>query len=181
MCAVLAKALSYQAVVFNHSRQTPCANSKQRQRQNKKVLTRIEEFPFETSPAKSLCLHWKQSFDVSAATEDPIQVDPAALNIDPHVEHVMNAVELLLPLNGILFKHLAEQDREMRSDNLAERHTATNGKTGSCSIRNKITMGGTGFYEERGYMWTAVVLDQLWYYNTEQFISGRCLGSDGIV
>ena len=45
-------------------------------------------------------------FDVSTASEDALEVDPPALNINPDVEQVVDPVEPVLPGQGIIFKHL---------------------------------------------------------------------------
>ena len=45
-------------------------------------------------------------FDVRAAGEDALQVDPAALHVDPDVKQSHDAVQLVLPAERILLKHL---------------------------------------------------------------------------
>lgn len=44
--------------------------------------------------------------DVGAASEDALKVDPATLDIDPHVKQRHDAVQLVLPAQSILLKHL---------------------------------------------------------------------------
>jgi len=55
-----------------------------------------------------LGLDGQQVFDVCAAGEDALQVDPAALHVDPHVEQSHDAVQLVLPAQGVLLKHLGD-------------------------------------------------------------------------
>jgi hypothetical protein len=43
--------------------------------------------------------------DVGATGEDALEVDPLSLNVDPHVEKHVDAIELLLPRHGVLFEH----------------------------------------------------------------------------
>ena len=45
-------------------------------------------------------------FDVSAATEDSLEVDPATLHIDPDIKEGIDAVQLVLPSLGLLLKLL---------------------------------------------------------------------------
>ena len=45
-------------------------------------------------------------FDVGAATEDALEVDPAALDVDPHVKEGVDAVQLVLPRLRLLLKLL---------------------------------------------------------------------------
>ena len=47
--------------------------------------------------------------DVRAACEDALQVDPAPLHVDPHVEEGHDAVQLVFPAQGVLLKHLADE------------------------------------------------------------------------
>ena len=47
--------------------------------------------------------------DVGTSCEDALQVDPAALHIDPHVKQVVDAVQTVLPRKGILLEFLQEQ------------------------------------------------------------------------
>lgn len=51
-------------------------------------------------------LNGQQCLDVCAAREDALQVDPAPLDVDPHVKQRVDAIQLLLPRYGLLFKHL---------------------------------------------------------------------------
>lgn len=57
-------------------------------------------------PLEALSLNWQQGLDICTTTEDAIQVHPSTLNVNPHIKHIMDAVQLLFPLKGILFKHL---------------------------------------------------------------------------
>ena len=57
-------------------------------------------------PLEALSLNWQQGLDICTATEDAIQVHPSTLHINPHIKHIVDAVQLLFPLKGILFKHL---------------------------------------------------------------------------
>ena len=63
--------------------------------------------PLEALPLEPLGLHWQQVLDVRAACEDALQVDPAPLHVDPHVEEGHDAVQLVFPAQGVLLKHLA--------------------------------------------------------------------------
>jgi len=49
------------------------------------------------SPLEPLCLHGQQVLDIGTAGEDTLQVDPAALHVDPHVKQRVDAVQLVLP------------------------------------------------------------------------------------
>lgn len=60
-------------------------------------------------PLESLGFHRQQMFDVSAAREDAFQVDPATLDIDPNVKQSHDAIELVLPAQGIFLKHLGKK------------------------------------------------------------------------
>ena len=57
-------------------------------------------------PWESLCLNRQEMLDVGRAWEDALQVDPASLDVDPDVEEGVDPVQLLLPRQGFLFKHL---------------------------------------------------------------------------
>lgn len=57
-------------------------------------------------PLKALGFHRQQMFDVCTACEDAFQVDPAPLHINPHVKESHDSVQLVLPAQGIFFKHL---------------------------------------------------------------------------
>lgn len=50
--------------------------------------------------------------DVCTPSEDPLQVDPPPLNINPHVEEGIDPVEPVLPGHGVIFKHF-EVGREL--------------------------------------------------------------------
>ena len=65
----------------------------------------------ENTPLEALSLDWQQSFDISTATEDAVQIHPTTLDINPHIKHIMDAVQLLFPLKGILFKHLKNKKK----------------------------------------------------------------------
>lgn len=49
------------------------------------------------SPLKSLCLHRKKMFDVSAASENALQVDPTSLHVYPDIKQSHDAVKLIFP------------------------------------------------------------------------------------
>ena len=66
----------------------------------------------EALPLEPLGLPGPQVRDVRAACEDAFQVDPAPLHVDPHVEEGHDAVQLVLPAQGILLKHLEGQQKE---------------------------------------------------------------------
>jgi hypothetical protein len=51
-------------------------------------------------------LHWKQNFDVCTARKYAFKVYPSSLNINPHIEQGIYAIQFLLPSEGFLFKHL---------------------------------------------------------------------------
>ena len=57
-------------------------------------------------PMKAGCLNRQQLFDVCAASEDPLQVHPAPLYINPHIEQTVDAVQLVLPRQCIFLKLL---------------------------------------------------------------------------
>ena len=64
-----------------------------------------------TSPdllLEPLGLDRQQVFDVCAAGEDALQVDPAALHVNPHVKQSHDAIQLVLPAQSILLKHLGD-------------------------------------------------------------------------
>lgn len=63
-------------------------------------------------PLEPLGLHRQQVLDVRAAREDAFQVDPAPLHINPHVEQSHDAVQLVLPAQGILFENLMGRRRK---------------------------------------------------------------------
>ena len=51
-------------------------------------------------------------FDVCAAREDALQVDPASLHVNPHVKEGVDPVQPLLPRQSIILKHLRRGERE---------------------------------------------------------------------
>ena len=55
-----------------------------------------------------LGLDGQQVFDVGAAGEDALQVHPAALHVDPDVKQRHDAVQLVLPAQSVLLKHLGD-------------------------------------------------------------------------
>ncbi len=61
-------------------------------------------------PLESLSLVGKEVLDVGAAGEDPLQVDPPSLDVDPDVKGGVDPVQPLLPLEGIVLKHLQGGD-----------------------------------------------------------------------
>lgn len=56
--------------------------------------------------SESLRLSGQKCLDVGAAREDAVEVDPAALHVDPNVEHCLHAPELLVPRLRFLFELL---------------------------------------------------------------------------
>lgn len=62
--------------------------------------------PAGAVPLEALGFHGQQMFDVRTACEDALQVDPAPLHINPHVEEGHDPVQLVFPAQGIFFKHL---------------------------------------------------------------------------
>lgn len=69
--------------------------------------------PLEAEPLEPLGLHRQQVLDVCTAREDALQVDPAPLHVDPHVEQGHDAVQLVFPAQGILLKHLWAKGAEV--------------------------------------------------------------------
>ena len=64
-------------------------------------------------------LDWEQGLDVSRPTEDPLQVDPASLHINPDVEESVDPVQLILPGDRLLLKHLVIR-RELHRGHLVD-------------------------------------------------------------
>lgn len=62
--------------------------------------------PAGAVPLEALGFHREQMFDVGAACEDALQVDPAPLHVNPHVEESHDPVELVFPAQGVFFKNL---------------------------------------------------------------------------
>lgn len=60
-------------------------------------------------PLESLGFYWQQMFDVSAACEYAFQVDPATLYINPNIKQSHDAIQLVLPAQGIFLKHLGKR------------------------------------------------------------------------
>lgn len=48
-------------------------------------------------------------FDISTASEDAFQIDPATLNINPDIKESHDAIQLVLPAQGIFLKHLRKR------------------------------------------------------------------------
>ena len=63
-------------------------------------------------PVESLSLIGQKVLDVGTASEDALQVDPASLHVNPHIKHSIDTVQPLLPLHGIVLKHLQEQEHD---------------------------------------------------------------------
>lgn len=74
--------------------------------QPQRFCSRLEAVPLE-----ALRLHGQQVLDVRAAREDALQVDPAPLHVDPHVEEGHDAVQLVFPAQRVLLEHLAGRRR----------------------------------------------------------------------
>ena len=70
-------------------------------------------------PVESLSLIGQQVLDVSTASEDTLQVDPASLHVNPHIKHSIDTVQPLLPLHGIILKHLQEQEHNSWNEHLS--------------------------------------------------------------
>lgn len=54
----------------------------------------------------------QQMFDVSTASEDAFQINPAPLDIDPNIKESHDTIQLVLPAQSIFLKHLQEQTKE---------------------------------------------------------------------
>ena len=61
---------------------------------------------YNDKPLESLTLIRQKVFDVGTSCEDPLQVDPPPLNVNPHVKESVDSVESVLPGHGVIFKHL---------------------------------------------------------------------------
>lgn len=48
-------------------------------------------------------------FDVSTSCKDALQIDPATLDINPNIKQCHDAVQLILPAQGVFLKHLRER------------------------------------------------------------------------
>ncbi|KAH9392991.1 hypothetical protein TYRP_006090 [Tyrophagus putrescentiae] len=66
------------------------------------LLHQLEELAADRLEAAGL--HGQQRLNVRAAAEDALQVDPPGLHVDPHVEDGVDAIQLLLPAEGVLLK-----------------------------------------------------------------------------
>lgn len=64
-------------------------------------------------PLESLSFYRQQMFDVSTASEDAFQIDPATLDINPNVKQSHDAIQLVLPAQSIFLKHLDERKQSM--------------------------------------------------------------------
>lgn len=51
-------------------------------------------------------------FDVSTASKDAFQIDPATLDVNPNVKQSHDAIQLVLPAQGIFLKHLGEKKKK---------------------------------------------------------------------
>ena len=63
-------------------------------------------------PLETLSLIGQEVLDVCAASEDPLQVHPPSLDINPHVKDGVDSVQPLLPSNGVILEHLGQEERE---------------------------------------------------------------------
>lgn len=66
----------------------------------------------QASPLEALRFHRQQVLDVCTACEDAFQVDPAPLDVDPHVKEGHDAVQLVFPAQGVLLENLAGRRKE---------------------------------------------------------------------
>ena len=57
-------------------------------------------------PLESLALIWQEVFDVGTSGENPLQVDPPPLNVNPDIKESVDPVQSVLPGHGIILKHL---------------------------------------------------------------------------
>lgn len=55
-------------------------------------------------------------FDVSTASKDAFQIDPATLDINPNIKQSHDAIQLVLPAQSIFLKYLQEQKQEQAVD-----------------------------------------------------------------
>lgn len=55
-------------------------------------------------------------FDVSTASKDAFQIDPATLDINPNIKQSHDAIQLVLPAQSIFLKYLQEQKKEQAVD-----------------------------------------------------------------
>lgn len=57
-------------------------------------------------PLESLSFHRQQMFDVSTACKNAFQVNPTTLDVNPNIKQSHDAIQLVLPTQGIFLKHL---------------------------------------------------------------------------
>lgn len=60
----------------------------------------------------------QQMFDVSTASEDAFQIDPATLDINPNIKQSHDTIQLVLPAQSVFLKHLREQKKAQDVDKL---------------------------------------------------------------
>lgn len=51
----------------------------------------------------------QQMFDVSTASKDAFQINPATLDINPNIKESHDTIQLVLPAQSIFLKHLQQQ------------------------------------------------------------------------
>ena len=56
-------------------------------------------------PHEPLALVGKEMLDVGTPGEDPLQVHPAPLHVNPHVKQGVDPVQPVLPGQGVVLKH----------------------------------------------------------------------------
>lgn len=78
-------------------------------------------------PLEFLCFCWQKVLDVCAALEDALQVHPSPLHVNPHIKQDVDAIELVLPGEGLLLKHLSskQQDHSAGDKATAQQHDCT--------------------------------------------------------
>lgn len=67
-------------------------------------------------PLESLSFYRQQMFDVSTASKDAFQINPATLDINPNIKESHDTIQLVLPAQSIFLKHLQEQMKEKDDD-----------------------------------------------------------------
>lgn len=73
----------------------------------------VFDLPYvRSSPLESLRFYRQQMLDVRAAREDALQVDPTPLDVDPNVKQSHDAVQLVLPAQSVLLKHLEKKKKK---------------------------------------------------------------------
>ena len=55
---------------------------------------------------ESLALVWQQVFDVSAPSENPFQIDPPTLDVNPDIKEGVDPVQPVFPGHCNILKHL---------------------------------------------------------------------------